>query len=140
MGGVNPYIKKPEGELPKKKYKITFRNMETKEETEFEVDPEKIPYDRTGQPGSILDIALGGAGVDIEHSCGGVCACSTCHVIVRQGLESCSKATEDEEDMLDTARGVETDSRLACQCVPNGTKDLLVEIPAWNKNIVKEGH
>jgi 2Fe-2S ferredoxin len=140
MGGVNPYIKKPEAELPTEKFKVTFHNMETKEVTEFEVDPAALPYGRTGLPGSLLDIGLSGAGVDIEHSCGGVCACSTCHVIVRQGLGSCSEATEDEEDMIDTARGVETESRLACQCVPNGTQDLVVEIPAWNKNIVKEGH
>jgi 2Fe-2S ferredoxin len=140
MGGVNPYIKKPDADLPQRKYRITFRNMETKEVTEFEVDPAAIPYDRSGLPGSILDIALGGAGVDIEHSCGGVCACSTCHVIVREGLESCSEPTEDEQDMVDTARGVELESRLACQCVPDGTMNLVVEIPAWNKNMVKEGH
>ena len=86
-----------------------------------------------------LDIA-DEAGVDIDHSCGGVCACSTCHVKVRKGLESCSKATEDEEDMHDTARDLDTDSRLSCQCVPDGSQDLVVLIPKWNKNLVKEGH
>lgn len=80
------------------------------------------------------------ANVEIDHSCGGVCACATCHVQITKGLESCNKATEDEEDMLDTARGLTTESRLGCQCVPNGTQDVVVTIPAWNKNMVKEGH
>jgi 2Fe-2S ferredoxin len=61
-------------------------------------------------------------------------------VKIRQGGSSCSQATEDEEDQLDSARDVDTDSRLSCQCVPDGTHDLLVVIPGWNKNIVKEGH
>jgi ferredoxin, 2Fe-2S len=54
-------------------------------------------------------------------------------------LLSCQAATDDEEDMLDTARAVTPESRLSCQCVPNGTMDLTVVIPAWNKNLVKEG-
>jgi ferredoxin, 2Fe-2S len=140
MGGVNPYIEKPKTKLPQRTYKITFIDLETKKETVFAVDPKQIPYAHTGQDGSILDIALGGAGVEINHSCGGVCACSTCHVYVRQGLSSCSGATPDEEDMLDSAPSLEIDSRLACQCVPDGTTDLVVEIPAWNRNAVKEGH
>jgi 2Fe-2S ferredoxin len=139
MAGVNPYIKPPDAEPPKRKYRILYLIGETKEKKLVEVDPEKIPYSRTGQPGSILEIALGN-GIDIEHSCGGVCACSTCHVIVREGLETCSEATDDELDMVETARGVTTESRLACQCVPNGASDVVVEIPAWNKNLVKEGH
>ncbi len=91
------------------------------------------------QPGSILDVALG-QGIEIDHACGGVCACSTCHVIVRTGLESCNEATEDEEDMLDNAPGLEPDSRLGCQCVPDGTVDVVVEIPDWNRNLVREDH
>jgi 2Fe-2S ferredoxin len=139
MGGVNPYIAKPVMEKPKKRYSLTLIDEATNATTTIEVDPEKIPYSHTGQEGSILDIALG-SGVEINHSCGGVCACSTCHVIVRQGLKSCSEATEDEEEELDNAPGLTTESRLACQCVPNGTEDLVVVIPAWNKNLVKEGH
>lgn len=137
MAGVNPYIERPRVELPTCKYRITYVNGETKEETVVEVDPARIPYSRTGQEGSILEIALGN-GIEIDHACGGVCACSTCHVIVQEGLESCSEATDDELDMVDTARGVTTESRLACQCVPNGTQDLVVEIPAWNKNLARE--
>lgn len=139
MGGVNPYIDKPEIHQAKQSFKVTFRIEETNETRVVEVDPKDIPYGRTGLEGSILDIAEG-AGIEIDHACGGVCACATCHVKVVQGGQSCSRATEDEEDQLDSARDVDTDSRLSCQCVPDGTQDLLVVIPGWNKNIVKEGH
>lgn len=139
MGGVNPYIDKPEVHQATKRFKVTFHIEETNETKVFEVDPSAIPYGRTGLEGSILDIAEG-AGIEIDHACGGVCACATCHVKVRQGLASCSTATEDEEDQLDSARDVEIDSRLSCQCVPDGSQDLVVVIPSWNKNMVKEGH
>ncbi len=134
MGGVNPYIKPPDATLPQQKYKIVF----LPQHVTVEVDPAKIPYGRTGQPGSILDIALEN-GVDIDHACGGVCACSTCHVIVKEGLESCSPMTDAEGDMLDMAPATTPNSRLACQCVPNGTKNLVVEVPSWNRNLVREG-
>ncbi|MDP6518420.1 MAG: 2Fe-2S iron-sulfur cluster-binding protein, partial [Planctomycetota bacterium] len=76
---------------------------------------------------------------EIDHACGGVTACATCHVIVRAGLESCSPATEDEEDMLDLAPGLTPESRLACQAVPDGScGELVVEIPEWNRNLVQE--
>ena len=68
-------------------------------------------------PGSLLDILLNHK-VPVDHACGGVAACSTCHVIVRKGLSSCNPAEEAEEDMLDTAPGLTPQSRLACQCVP----------------------
>jgi ferredoxin, 2Fe-2S len=139
MGGVNPYIVKPELKKPTRPFRITFHIEETGEKKVFHVAPAEIPYGHTGLEGSILDIAYG-AGIDIDHSCGGVCACATCHVKVREGLASCTKATEDEEDMLDTARDVDTDSRLSCQTVPDGTQDLVVVVPKWNKNEVKEGH
>lgn len=133
MAGTNPYIRAPQVERPTRKYTITFLPSEEK----VEVEPEKIPYDRTGQPGSILDIALG-HDVDVDHACGGVAACSTCHVLVRQGLESCNEASDDELDQLEKAPGLEPCSRLACQCVPNGKQDLVVEVPNWNRNLVKE--
>lgn len=139
MGGRNPYIKHVEADRPEEKFTVTFVIEETGEERVFEVDPEKIPYGRVGLEGAVLDLAYG-ADIDIEHSCGGVCACATCHVIVEEGLESCNEATDDEEDMLDTARGVEAESRLSCQCVPSGKVPLRVRVPAWNKNLVKEGH
>jgi len=90
-----------------------------------------------GKPGSILDVG-DRHGVAIDHSCGGFAACSTCHVYVVQGLESCTPAQEDEEDMLDTAPGLKPNSRLACQCVPDGSRDVVVEIPALNRNLVGE--
>lgn len=139
MGGVNPYIVKPETHKPSKPFRITFHIEETGEKKVFEVRPSEIPFGHTGLEGSIMDLAEG-AGIEIDHSCGGVCACATCHVKVREGLKSCSRATDDEEDMLDTARDVEPDSRLSCQCVPDGSMNLVVEIPKWNKNLVQEGH
>lgn len=137
MGGSNPYIEKVETEVAAQAFTITF--CTTEKTIEVLVDPEKIPYGPTGQPGSVLDVALG-AGIDLEHACGGVCACSTCHVIVKEGLDTCNEPTDDELDQLDEAPAITLQSRLACQCVANGTKNLVVEIPAWNKNLVKEGH
>ena len=137
MGGTNPYIEKAEFELPTKAYTIIF--VGTDKTVKVEVDPDKIPYGPTGLPGSILNIALGN-GIDLEHACGGVCACSTCHVIVKEGLESCNEGTDDEFDQLDEAPAITLQSRLGCQCVPNGTMDIVIEIPAVNKNLVKEGH
>lgn len=135
MGGKNPYIQGRDFEKPKKKYKITFMPMNVT----VEVDPEKIPYGRDGIPGSILDIALS-HGIDLDHSCGGVCACSTCHVIIKKGFETIPDSSDAEEDMLEQAPGLTTTSRLGCQSVPNGDSDLIVEVPAWNRNLVKEKH
>ncbi len=139
MGGVNPYISKVQVELPTRPFKVTFVVEETGESREIVVEPDKLPYGRTGLGGGLLDIAEG-AGLEIEHACGGVCACATCHVYVTVGLGSCQPANADEEDQLDTARALTTESRLSCQCVPNGTSDVTVVVPAWNKNLVKEGH
>lgn len=135
MGGINPFIKAVEAKLPTQKYTITFMPMNEA----VVIDPTELPYSRDGQPGSILEIALG-HGIQIDHACGGVCACSTCHVIVRSGIDSIPEATEDEEDQLDNAPGLTPFSRLACQAVPDGTQDLVVEIPDWNRNLVKETH
>ena len=124
-----------ETELPRQAYRITFQpNGET-----VEVDPAALPYGRDGKPGSILDIALG-HDIDIDDACGGVVACSTCDVIIREGFDTCPEAEEEEEDMLDNAPGLEPESRLSCQAVPDGSVDLVVEIPEWNRNMVKEGH
>jgi 2Fe-2S ferredoxin len=138
MGGTNPYIEKTEVELPTKPYTVTFVHPDKTQQV-IEVNPDKIPYGPTGLPGSILDIAMG-AGIDVEHVCGGVCACSTCHVVVKQGLETCNEGTDDEFDQLEEAPALTLQSRLGCQCVPNGTKDIVIEIPAVNKNLAKEGH
>ena len=135
MAGTNPYIEKVKYELPKNNYYLTFLPMQKK----LLVTPESINVDFDGLPGSILNEALK-ADIDIDHSCGGVCACSTCHIIVKEGLESCNEATEDEEDMLDLAPGLDPNSRLACQCVPNGSRNIIIEIPEWNRNLVSEEH
>jgi 2Fe-2S ferredoxin len=135
MGGTNPYITQPDVEMPTRPYNITYLPMNVT----IRVDPSKFPYEHNGLPGSILDIALGN-GIEIDHACGGVCACSTCHVIIKEGAQTLNGATEEEEDQLEKAPGLKPTSRLACQSVPNGKADLVVEIPAWNRNLVQEGH
>jgi len=120
---------------PAKPFKITFMPMNTVVEA-GPVDPEGH---HEGLPGSVLDFAYR-AGIDIDHACGGFAACSTCHIIVKEGLETCNEISDDEDEMLDEAPGLTLKSRLACQCVADGSEDLVVEIPAWNRNMVKEGH
>ena len=117
-----------------KNYKITF----LPQNKTVEVDGSAIDFGGVGESRSILDVALGLAKIDIEHSCGGVAACSTCHVFVEQGLDSCNQASDQELDMLDNAPDNSLKSRLSCQCVPSGEKDLIVRIPDWNRNLVKE--
>lgn len=92
----------------------------------IEVDDSKYPLADHGKPGSLLDIALAN-GIELEHNCGGSCACTTCHVIVREGAENLSEMVEDEEDRLDLAEGLTIRSRLGCQAVVRG--DVVVEIP-----------
>ena len=138
MGGKNPYLKPFEFELPTSGYTVRF--IHGSEEQVVAVDPAKIPYGRDGLPGSLLDIAMA-HDVAIDHACGGVLACSTCHVKVKRGGESCNAASEAENDKLDEAPGVTPHSRLACHTVPNGNcKELIVEVPTWNRNLVREVH
>lgn len=80
----------------------------------------------TAEGTTILDAALE-ADVELDHNCGGNCACSTCHVIIESGMETLTPITEDEQDMLDEAIGLTERSRLACQCVL--TEDVTVTIP-----------
>jgi 2Fe-2S ferredoxin len=77
--------------------------------------------------------------IKIEHACDMVCACTTCHVIVREGLSSLNEMEEDEEDLLDRAWGLEPNSRLSCQAIV-AQKDLTVEIPKYSINHAKEKH
>ena len=137
MAGQNPYLQGPVAP-PSRRYTLTLIDAE-KREHRIEVDPAKIPYDHLGRPGSILDIALT-HDVEIDHACGGVCACATCHVIVREGYNACNEPSDDEEDQLDEAYGLTAHSRLACQCVPDGSASIVVEIPSWNRNLAREGH
>ena len=133
MGGKNPYLNHDDPPLPDRKYKVTFLPMNVT----IEVDPAALPFGRDGLPGSLLDTALS-HGIELDHACGGVCACSTCHCIVRKGLQSMPPSTEAEDDMLELAPGVSPNSRLACQAVPDGSCDLVVEIPGWNRNLARE--
>ncbi len=91
------------------------------------------------EPGmTICDVALQ-HGVEIEHACEKSCACTTCHVIVREGYDSLDEADELEDDMLDKAWGLEPESRLSCQAVVADV-DLVVEIPKYTINQVSENH
>jgi 2Fe-2S ferredoxin len=137
MAGVNPYIQKLPVNRPTKPYTVTFIDEGTGERKTYRMDPATFPFGEIGLDGSLLSVAQE-AGVEINHSCGGVCACSTCHVYVIEGQKSCSRASEDEEDMLDEAPAVTPESRLSCQCVPDGSADVVVVVPRWNRNQVKE--
>jgi ferredoxin, 2Fe-2S len=91
------------------------------------------------EPGvSICDAALAN-GIEIEHACEKSCACTTCHVIVREGYDSLQEADEAEEDLLDKAWGLEPESRLSCQALV-GEEDLVIEIPKYTINMVYENH
>jgi 2Fe-2S ferredoxin len=91
------------------------------------------------EPGiSICDAALQNH-IEIEHACEKSCACTTCHVYVREGMESLNENTEEEDDMLDKAWGLEPDSRLSCQTIV-GDEDLVIEIPKYTINMVSENH
>ena len=91
------------------------------------------------EPGVSVCDALLAAEIEIEHACEKSCACTTCHVVVREGIESLADAEELEEDMLDKAWGLEPNSRLSCQAIV-GRTPLVIEIPKYTINMVKEGH
>jgi 2Fe-2S ferredoxin len=101
-----------------------------------EFDPSTLPYSEHGKHCSLLDIFLH-FGLHLEHACGGNCACTTCHVVVKQGDSNLSEMDDDEADRLDMAADLTLHSRLGCQSVVTG--DVVVEIPAWNRNYVSEG-
>jgi 2Fe-2S ferredoxin len=110
--------------LAQKLYRITFlRKGEGSVTVEYQ--PGVTPYHEHGREGSLLDIALN-FGIDLEHSCGGNCACTTCHVIVKEGEQNLTEMDEDEEDRIYMADNVTLHSRLGCQAVVRG--DVTVEI------------
>lgn len=86
---------------------------------------------------SLLEAALDN-GINIEHSCGGVCACSTCHVYIEEGMGLLSEAEEDEEDRVEEAPALQRNSRLSCQCKILKAGLIVVRVPAWNRNATKE--
>jgi len=91
------------------------------------------------QPGISICDAAQENDIEIEHACEKSCACTTCHVIVREGFDSLEEATDLEEDYLDKAWGVEPDSRLSCQALV-ADEDLVIEIPKYTINMVSENH
>ena len=98
-----------------------------------------MPYDGHGKPHSFLDVALNN-GLHLEHACGGSCACTTCHVVVKQGAQWVSDMDDDEADRIDMAADLQLGSRLGCQAVIlSNDADIVIEIPSWNRNYVSEG-
>jgi len=105
-----------------------------------------LPHVELCPEGAVIDAKSGVSicdnlldnGVDIEHACDKACACTTCHVIVREGYNTLTPAEEDEEDLLDKAWGLEPNSRLSCQAIVKDA-DLVVEIPKYSINMAKEG-
>ena len=88
---------------------------------------------------SILDVALA-HGIDLQHNCGGVCACSTCHVKIRKGSDQLKEMEDDEADQLDEAEGLALESRLGCQALILSDVDVIAEIPQLNPAIAKLFH
>ena len=95
-----------------------------------------LEYSHHGLPESFLDVAKN-LDIPLEHACGGSCACTTCHVIIRKGMENLSVMEENEADRLDTAWSLTTESRLGCQAVIKG--DVVAELPMYTRNYVQEG-
>ena len=106
-----------------------------------------LPHVELSPDGAVIDVPPGTSlcdgllqnGIEIEHACEKSCACTTCHVIVREGFDDLAEAEEKEEDLLDKAWGLEPHSRLSCQALVAQTP-LVVEIPKYTINMVSEGH
>lgn len=91
------------------------------------------------ETGELIIDALLDNGIEIEHACEKSCACTTCHVLVREGFDSLEPADELEEDQLDKAWGLESVSRLSCQALV-GTEDLVIDLPKYTINHAREQH
>lgn len=106
-----------------------------------------LPHEEICPQGAVIEVASGTTicdaalafGIDIEHACEKSCACTTCHVYVREGFDSLEESDEDEDDLLDKAWGLEPDSRLSCQA-EIADQDLVIEIPKYTINMVSENH
>ncbi len=104
-----------------------------------------LPHEELCPDGAVLDAETGESvlnvalknDIDIEHACEKVCACTTCHVIIREGFDSLEESDELEDDMLDKAWGLEPESRLSCQTIV-ADEDLVIEIPKYTVNMVSE--
>ncbi len=91
------------------------------------------------EPGTSLCNAMLDNGIEIEHACEKSCACTTCHVHIREGFDSLEESSELEDDYLDKAWGLDMDSRLSCQALI-GEESLVIEIPKYTINMVSESH
>lgn len=106
-----------------------------------------LPHEELCPDGAVLDGVKGETvlntilqnDIGLEHACEKVCACTTCHVIIREGFDSLAESDELEDDLLDKAWGLEPDSRLSCQAII-ADEDLVVEIPKYTVNMVSENH
>ena len=107
-----------------------------------------LPHPEVCPEGRVIDNAPVGVSIcrvmldnhiELEHACELSCACTTCHVVIKQGYDSLEEATDSEEDMLDKAWGLTPASRLSCQAKISG-EDLIVEIPRYTVNHAKESH
>jgi 2Fe-2S ferredoxin len=104
-----------------------------------------LPHEELCPEGAVVDAQVGETvlnialknDIGIEHACEKVCACTTCHVIIREGFDALKEGDELEEDMLDRAWGLEPESRLSCQVIMTD-EDLVVEIPKYTVNMVSE--
>ncbi|HTJ94318.1 ISC system 2Fe-2S type ferredoxin [Pararobbsia silviterrae] len=107
-----------------------------------------LPHGELCPDGAVIDAPAGKSvcdvllenGIEIEHACEKSCACTTCHVIVREGFEQLADATDDEEDLLDKAWGLEPTSRLSCQAIVPAEGEYVIEIPKYTINHAKENH
>jgi 2Fe-2S ferredoxin len=105
-----------------------------------------LPHETLCPEGKVIEARTGASicdnllenGVEIEHACEKSCACTTCHVVVREGFDALDPSEESEDDMLDKAWGLEPQSRLSCQAIVKDG-DLTIEIPRYTINMVKEG-
>src|SRR6187397_3610095 len=114
---------------------VTFILRDGTEKT-VEFEHGKLPFCEHGLPESFLDVAMN-FNIPLEHACGGSCACTTCHLYIREGEENLSEPEDKELDRLDTAWDLRTNSRLGCQAVIKG--DVVAEFPMYTRNYVQEG-
>lgn len=106
-----------------------------------------LPHDEYCPEGAVFEVAVGTSiceallenHIPIEHACELSCACTTCHVIVREGLNSLNPSDENEDDLLDRAWGLTPHSRLSCQAIV-AHQELVIEIPKYTINHAKENH
>ncbi|KMQ79979.1 Ferredoxin, 2Fe-2S [Candidatus Burkholderia pumila] len=105
-----------------------------------------LPHMELCPDGAVIDADVGKSicdnlldhGIEIEHACEKSCACTTCHVIIREGFNALEPSEELEDDLLDKAWGLESTSRLSCQAMVPANEDLVVEIPRYTINHAKE--